>query len=94
MKFFATLAATAAAIGAAAAAPGGGNYQSPSPIPGYPPGIPWCLSDQQANFIVKNYAALLSSPSGAAKNQTAQVSIADGYTETSDSIDILAGFPV
>jgi hypothetical protein len=65
-----------------------------SPIPGYPLGNPFCLSDQQATFLVNTFSAMLSNPDRNATQATGQTLIADGYTETSDSINILAGFPL
>ena len=70
------------------------NNWSSSPIPGYPAGIPWCLNDGQAKFLVDKFAFVLSNPDRAAGNATGQVLLVDNFVETSDSIDILAGLPV
>lgn len=87
MKLFSLLATAAVATAASISNPW-------SPIPGYPLGIPFCLSDAQAKFLVNTFSTMLSNTDRSATNMTAQMLIADGFTETSDSINILAGFPV
>jgi hypothetical protein len=92
MQFFYLLGVAAVA----SAAPGLlSSLKNPlSPIPGYPLGNPFCLSDQQATFLVNTFATMLSNPDRSATQAMGNVLIADGYTETSDSINILAGFPL
>lgn len=71
---------------------GGGN--NGNRVPGYPYGIPMCMSDAQAAFIVKTFKSILMNPDRNAAVQTANTLIADNYVETSDSINVLAGYPV
>ena len=93
MKFFALL--TVAAVAAADCVANAAALPNPfSPIPGYPLGNPLCLSDSQAQFLVSTFAGMLANPDRNATNKVGQTLIADSYTETSDSINILAGFPV
>lgn len=86
MKFLALLATAAVATAASIPNPF-------SPIPGYPLGV-GCLSDPQANFIVKNFVGMLTNVNRNQTLATAKVSIADGYTELSDSINTLEFDPV
>ena len=70
------------------------GIQNPlSPIPGYPIGTS-CLSDSQANFLAEQFRQVLANTDRKAANATAQVLLANTYTESSDSINILAGNPV
>lgn len=85
--------ATTLALGAMAAPTwdfpsGGGNG-----VPGYPFGFPGCLSDQQAAFVVKQYKSILTNPDRKAAATTAQTLVDNNYVETSDSINVLAGYP-
>lgn len=71
------------------------NIPNPfSPIPGYPWGYGNCLNDQQASFIVEQFRLILASPNRQTANTIAQTLIANNYVESSDSINILAGYPV
>lgn len=63
-------------------------------VPGYPYGLPQCMSDAQAAFIVKTFKSILMNPNRAAAVTTGSSLIADNYVETSDSINVLAGYPV
>jgi len=53
-----------------------------------------CLTDDQAYSLVQQFKSILTNPDRSAANATAQVVIADGYVETSDSINSLAGYPL
>jgi hypothetical protein len=92
MKFISAALAVLPAV--ALATPTFGLPNPLSPIPGYPLGNPFCLSDQQAQFIVKQFHDILTNPNRQAAGQQAQSVIADGYVEESDSINFLAGYPV
>lgn len=92
MKFFTAITALAAAGAASAAAISERGWGSP--IPGYPWGNGICLTDQQANFLVQQYMGLLTNPNRQQVNQTAQYLVTNNYFESSDSINILAGFPL
>ena len=65
-----------------------------SPIRGYPFGNGFCLSDSQANFLAEQFKSVLTNPNRQAANTLATVLVASNYVETSDSINLLAGFPV
>ena len=65
-----------------------------SPIPGYPMGNTVCLSDAQANFLVQTFSTMLSNPDRSKTQSMANVLLDNSYTESSDSINQLAGFPV
>jgi len=53
-----------------------------------------CLTDAKANYFVQGFKSILTNPDREAANATAQVLVATGYVETSDSINSLAGYPV
>jgi len=55
---------------------------------------PFCLTDDQAATVYNGFMDILTNPDRQAANATAQVLIAENYNETSDSINILAGFPL
>lgn len=63
-------------------------------VPGYPWGIPGCLNDAQAAFVLKQFKSILTNPDRGAAVQTANILLSDKYVETSDSINVLAGQPV
>ena len=63
-------------------------------VPGYPWGWGNCLNDQQAAFIVKQFKSILTNPDRQAAVKIANDMLADNYVETSDSINVLAGYPV
>jgi hypothetical protein len=65
-----------------------------SPIPNYPLGNGLCLSDQQATFLVNTFVGALANSNRNATNATMQALLASNYAEESDSINILAGYPV
>ena len=90
MRFF-KLAITATAAATALA----GTISNPfSPIPGYPLGNGFCLTDQQSQFLVSTFVNALANTNRAATNTTMQALLASNYAEESDSINILAGYPV
>ena len=80
MKFFGVLAPLVMAT-TALAAPGWGDRNG-------------ALSQRDAEDIVAKFSSILTHADIPTANKTAQALIAEGYTETSDSINILAGFPV
>lgn len=92
MKFFTAITALAAAGVASAAAITERGWGSP--IPNYPWGNGVCLTDQQATFIVNAYMNILTNPNRQAANATAQTLVTNNYVETSDSINMLAGYPL
>lgn len=100
MHFLATLTAGLSALTLAAAVPTTANpnwQNSPlgkSPISGYPMGNGLCLTDAQAKFLAGQFKSVLTNPDRQAANVTATALVADSYVETSDSINILAGFPL
>lgn len=95
MKFTSTIAALATIGSAVAGLIPNGQLKNPfSPIPGYPIGNGLCLTDQQAQFIVNAFKTILTAQDRQVANATAQTLIADGYVEESDSINILAGYPL
>jgi len=53
-----------------------------------------CLTDAQATNIVNQFASLLINPASPDFVRTAIALLADDFTDTSDSIDILAGIPL
>ena len=53
-----------------------------------------CLYPAAATSLVSSFKSVLTNPDRQAANATAQIIIADNFTETSDSIDTLAGYPV
>lgn len=63
-------------------------------IPNYPWGPGGCLTDQQATFIVKTFKTVLMNPDRKAAVATANAILDSKFTETSDSINVLAGNPV
>lgn len=65
-----------------------------SPVPNYPLGNGVCLTDAQANFLAEQFRQTLALVDRNAAAKLANVLFADSYTETSDSINILAGYPV
>lgn len=65
-----------------------------SRVPGYPYGLPQCLNDAQAAFIIKTFKSILTNPDRKAAVATANTIIDTRFTETSDSINVLAGNPV
>lgn len=69
---------------------------SPNKVPGYPSSVVGlaCLDDSQASFIVDKFRSILTNPDREAAGKTAQDLIAETYLEESDSINILAGYPV
>lgn len=73
---------------------GGDDWSSKSPVPGYPRGNSHCLSDQQATFLVNTFKGMLTNTDRNGANKTAQILLAEGFVEESDSINILAGYPV
>lgn len=76
-----TLVLAVAAAAPALALPGWGNT-----VPGYPWGFGFCLSDQQANWVVQQYKSILMNNNRAAAVQTASQLVDNNYQETSDSI--------
>lgn len=80
MKFFGVLASLALAT-TTLAAPGWNDWNS-------------ALTQKDAEDIVAKFSSVLTHADIPTANKTAQALIADGYTETSDSINILAGYPV
>lgn len=64
------------------------------PLQGYPWGIGPCLNDAQTMWIVQNFKSILTNPDRKAAAKKAGVLLDDSYTETSDSINVLAGEPV
>lgn len=88
------LAATAVSSALAAPTLGLLSIFSQDKVPGYPLGNGFCLSDQQAAFIVKTFKSILTNPDRKGAIATANIIIADKYVETSDSINVLAGYPV
>lgn len=63
-------------------------------LQGYPYGWGPCLSDGQAAWIVSNFKSILTNPDRNASAQTATKLLDNSYVETSDSINVLAGYPV
>lgn len=63
-------------------------------VPGYPYGNPQCLSDAQAAYLVKTFKSIMMNPNRTLAVATGQTLILDSYVETSDSINVLAGYPV
>ncbi|KAK3311957.1 hypothetical protein B0H66DRAFT_538905 [Apodospora peruviana] len=63
-------------------------------VPGYPVDLGACLCDKQANFIVDKFKSILTNPDRTAAKTTAETLIAESYVEESDSINILAGYPL
>ena len=53
-----------------------------------------CLSGPQATSIVTRFESLLTGPQAPSSNATASELLAENFTDTSDSIDSLAGYPV
>ena len=53
-----------------------------------------CVTQAEADDIVNKFASILAHSNVNAANATAQALIADGFFEKSDSINLLAGFPV
>lgn len=82
---FKTIALAIAAATSALALPGYG-----STVPGYPWGFGFCLSDQQANWVVQQYKSILTNNNRAAAVQTANQLLDNNYQETSDSIVSIA----
>lgn len=80
MKFFSVL-ATMALASIVSAAPGWNDWNSG-------------LTQKDAEDIVAKFSSVLTHADIPTANKTAQALIAEGYTETSDSINILAGYPV
>jgi len=71
------------------------SFQNPfSPIPNYPLGNGFCLTDSQANFIAAQFQSILTNPNRQGANVTAQTLVTTNYVETSDSINTLAGYPL
>lgn len=84
-----------AVLAASAATALAGTITNPfSPIPGYPLGNGICLTDQQATFLVNTFVGALANSNRAATNTTMLALLANNYAEQSDSINILAGYPV
>jgi hypothetical protein len=84
-----------AVLAASAASALAGTITNPfSPIPGYPLGNGICLTDQQSNFLVNTFVGALANTNRAATNTTMQTLLASNYAESSDSINILAGYQV
>jgi len=83
MKFLSLL-APLALVSTAFAAPSPGGWND------------WnnALSQGDATDIVNKFITILSHSNVAAANATAQALIGDGFFEKSDSINILAGFPL
>ncbi|KIV95000.1 hypothetical protein PV10_02709 [Exophiala mesophila] len=80
MKFFGVIASLAMAT-TALAAPGWGDWSGG-------------LTQRDAEDIVAKFSSILTHADIPTANKTAQALIAEGYTEISDSINILAGFPI
>lgn len=53
-----------------------------------------CLNGPEATDIINAFASLLTGPQASTFNVTANALLASDFTDTSDSIDYLAGFPV
>ncbi|KAK5048678.1 hypothetical protein LTR84_005769 [Exophiala bonariae] len=81
MKFF-SIAAPLALVSSVLAAPGGWNDWNTG------------LTQGDALDIVSKFTQVLSHSDVKAANATAQALIGDGFFENSDSINILAGFPL
>lgn len=63
-------------------------------LSGFPLGNGNCLNDQQATYIVNQFKSILTNPNRKAAATTANALLDAGYTETSDSINVLDGTPV
>jgi hypothetical protein len=64
-----------------------GSAFTPTPIDG-------CLKSRQADDIVNAFLYLLANPKATNFNATADALLSRSYTDTSDSINQLAGIPV
>ena len=53
-----------------------------------------CLTQGQAQYLVDQFKIILGSANKTEVVEVATAVIADGYVETSDSINSLAGYPV
>ncbi len=92
---FSTIAVAAAAVATASANTVNNEARGLfSPIPGYPFGNGLCLTDQQAQFLANQFKTVLTNSDRNAAKTLAGVLVSSNYVETSDSINILAGFPV
>lgn len=65
-----------------------------STVPGYPWGLGSCLTRQQATWIVQQFKSVITNPNRDAAVKLASVLLDDSFSETSDSINVLAGHPV
>lgn len=64
-------------------------------VPGYPWNWnPWCMNDAQAQFIVNQFYSILTNQDRQGAIKTATGLLANSFSETSDSINVLAGYPV
>ncbi|KAK5097044.1 hypothetical protein LTS08_007064 [Lithohypha guttulata] len=64
-----------------------------STVPGYPWGLGSCLTRQQATWIVQQFKSVITNPNRDAAVKLASVLLDDSFSETSDSINVLAGHP-
>lgn len=95
MRFLSLIALAASAATSVLAFPYNGTASNRfSPIPGYPLGNGFCLTDSQAKFLVSTFSGALANTNRNATNATMQVLLASNWIEQSDSINILAGYPV
>ena len=106
MKFLSTILSLAVATGALAVPTERGMRRSPTETHDLAPRasstaseftatpIFGCLFPWQANNIVNAFNYLLANPAAPNFNATANALLANDYTDTSDSIDQLAGLPV
>ena len=94
MRLSSLIAMAASAAGVLASPVFNSSTNPFSPIPGYPFGNGFCLTDKQANFLVSTFAGALENTNRQATNATMQVLLANNWVEQSDSINTLAGYPV
>ncbi len=89
MQFLSILAPLALAT-TAVALPGWGDWH------GHGPKCPesTCLTQADAETVVDSFIAIIDHPDVAAANASAQKYLADSFFEKSDSINLLAGYPV
>ncbi len=95
MKFRSIFAA-AALVSSALAMPTniGSIFNQNKQVQGYPWGLGSCISDAQAQFIVKTFKSILTNPDRIAAAKTAAMLLDDNYVEISDSINVLDNKPV
>ena len=53
-----------------------------------------CLTQHRANYLVNGYASLLTGPQSPSFNATVDALLSKDFTDTSDSINWLAGIPI